>query len=90
MYKIHLTKKFIKDAKNLSRREIEETMEVLEKLCSEQKLDDRYKDHALKGNLQGTRDCHITPDLVLIYKRDKEVLEIIALRIGKHSKLFKK
>ena len=51
-------------------------------------LDTKYKDHALSGDLQGARDCHIKPDLVLIYKRDKEVLELIALRVGKHSKVL--
>lgn len=65
-------------------------MEVLERLCNNETLEPKYKDHALSGDLAGARDCHIKPDLVLIYRQDKEVLEPIALRIGKHSKVFKK
>ncbi len=64
-------------------------MEVLERLCNNETLAPKYKDYALGWDLAGARDCHIKPDLVLIYKYDKEVLELIALHVGKHSKVFK-
>jgi mRNA interferase YafQ len=48
-------------------------------------LQARYKDHALV-NTNGHRDCHIRPDLVLIYRRpDDESLEL--MRLGSHSEL---
>lgn len=90
MYKLYLTKRFTKEAKKLNPQDLKHTMEVLERLCNNETLEPKYKDHALSGDLAGARDCHIKPDLVLIYRQDKEVLELIALRIGKHSKVFKK
>ena len=89
MYRLHLTKKFTKDAKKLNKNDLFHTMEVLKILEKGEKLDPKYKDHALKGKLSGARDCHIRFDLVLIYKYNNEVLEIVALRIGKHSEVFK-
>lgn len=44
------------------------------------------KDHPLKGDWKGCRDCHLKPDLVLIYRRKKTAIEL--LRIGSHSELF--
>lgn len=89
MYKLHLTKRFIKDAKKLNAQDLKHTMEILERLCNNEVLEPKYQDHALSGDLAGVRDCHIKPDLVLIYKCEKEVLEIMALRVGKHGKIFK-
>ena len=49
-------------------------------------LAERYRDHALTGNWDGHRDCHIRPDLVLIYqKSDAETLRLV--RLGSHSEL---
>ena len=48
----------------------------------------KHKDHALKGKLKGLRDCHVKPDLVLIYKIDEDVLILTALRISNHSNAF--
>lgn len=89
MYRLHLSKRFVKDAKRLNTQDLELTMSILQRLCNNEILEPKYKDHALSGNLQGARDCHIKPDLVLIYARHSEVLEIVALRIGKHSKVLK-
>lgn len=44
--------------------------EVLHALCNDQILPAQYRDHALTGNWLGCRDCHIKPDLVLIYERE--------------------
>ncbi|MCH5322600.1 MAG: type II toxin-antitoxin system YafQ family toxin [Helicobacter sp.] len=85
MYKLHLTKRFIKDAKKLNKQDKEHIMEVLQKLCNNQTLELKYKDHALVRDLQGTRDCHIKHDLVLIYKRSEEILELVVLRISPHN-----
>lgn len=59
---------------------------VLTKLASNLPLEPRHRDHALTGNLAGCRDCHIKPDLVLIYRLpDEETLQLI--RMGSHSEL---
>lgn len=60
--------------------------EVLHYLHIGQSLPIQYKDHALTGNWQGFRDCHIQNDLVLIYKIEAE--QLILVRLGSHSELF--
>lgn len=90
MYKIHLTKSFKKDAKTLSVADKELTMELIDKLANGDTLEPKHNDHALSGNLQGTRECHIKPDLLLIYEKFDDILQLNALRVGSHSKLFKK
>lgn len=55
-------------------------------LVNDEPLPEKFCDHALQGQLKGTRDCHIKPDLVLIYEKpDDETLLLI--RIGSHSEL---
>ena len=60
--------------------------EVTQLLTSDVVLPDRFRDHALSGVWQGYRDCHLRPDLVLIYgKPDAATLRLA--RIGSHSEL---
>jgi mRNA interferase YafQ len=55
-------------------------------LVTDQPLPERLRDHPLSGNWKDFRDCHIRPDLVLIYRKpDPETLELI--RLGSHSEL---
>lgn len=90
MYKVHLTKSFKKDAKALSQADRILSMQIIDKLATGQPLESKHKDHALSGNLQGFRECHIKPDLLLIYELCDDILQLNALRVGSHSKLFKK
>ena len=61
-------------------------IEVLYKLAQDEPLPDKYKDHALTGNWKDHRDCHIHPDLVLIYRLpDESTLQLV--RLGSHSEL---
>ena len=60
--------------------------EVVELLVTDSPLPERYRDHALSGNWKDHRDCHIKPDLVLIYREpDPDVLQLV--RLGSHSQL---
>lgn len=61
-------------------------IEALCCICSEQTLPPKFCDHALTGNWHGFRDCHIEPDLVLIYRHKEDTVELA--RIGTHSALF--
>ena len=90
MYKVHLTKSFKKDAKALSQADRILSMQIIDILAKGEKLESKHKDHALSGNLQGFRECHIKPDLLLIYELCDDILQLNALRVGSHSKLFKK
>ena len=61
-------------------------IEILWKLGNDEPLPERFRDHALTGNWVDFRDCHIKPDLVLIYlKPDAETLQLV--RMGSHSEL---
>lgn len=63
---------------------------VLDRLLNEELLDKKYKDHALSGNYKNYRECHVKPDLLLVYKIVKSELVLYAVHIGSHSDLFKK
>jgi mRNA interferase YafQ len=91
MYKFKTTTKFDKDFKNnVVKRgwSIPSIDYVIDILLSEKSLPKKYKDHALTGNLTGYRDCHITPDWILIYRKDEKNKILIATRTGSHSDLY--
>jgi len=59
---------------------------VLQALADDQPLDMRLCDHALTGNWQGCRDCHVKPDLVLVYAKP-DAQKLLRLRLGSHAEL---
>ncbi|MES1966145.1 type II toxin-antitoxin system YafQ family toxin [Psychrobacter sp. AH5] len=85
MRKVRRTRSFDKDFK---KAELSEGLiEVLYCLVKNKPLPPKYRDHALTGNLKGFRDCHVKPDLVLIYRIEDEVVELI--RLNSHSEVFR-
>ncbi|OYV37396.1 MAG: YafQ family addiction module toxin [Rhodospirillales bacterium 20-64-7] len=59
---------------------------IIDLLANDQPLEVRLRDHALTGEWKDHRDCHIKPDLVLIYqKQDTDILRLV--RLGSHSEL---
>ncbi len=63
-----------------------EFIEIVTALASDRKLAERHRDHALTGDWKDCRDCHIKPDLVLIYRKPDDVtLQLV--RLGSHSEL---
>ena len=60
--------------------------EVLSDLANGIPLVPKYRDHKLTGEWEGCRDCHLKPDLVMIYEVSDEV--VILHRIGSHATLF--
>jgi mRNA interferase YafQ len=85
------TSRFKKDVKReirgLFRKTLEQDLTELTALLEvDASLPDRYRDHALTGNWRDYRDCHVHPDLVMIYRKpDAHSLELV--RIGSHSEL---
>lgn len=61
--------------------------DVIEILRIPDKLPDKYKDHFLKGDYAGYKECHITPDWLLIYIVYED--ELYLGRTGTHSDLFR-
>lgn len=90
MLDIRYSAKFKKDYKTVIRRGYNPQLlqNVLELLCSEQPLPVKYKDHRLTGNYEGHRECHISPDWLLIYKIERKILTLTLTRTGTHSDLF--
>jgi mRNA interferase YafQ len=90
MYIIKTTTKFQKDLKQAAKRgyNLDLITEVIKKLASGKTLDEKYKDHPLKGNYSDCRECHITPDWLLIYELSEKTLILYLTRTGTHSDLF--
>ena len=61
---------------------------VIDLLCERKPLPPQYRDHPLKGEYAGFRDCHVEPDLLLIYRIVEDRLELVCARLGSHSDLF--
>lgn len=59
---------------------------IVEMLLKDADLPARLSDHALSGEWKGFRDCHVKPDLVLIYRKSADALALA--RLGSHSELF--
>ena len=89
MRKVARSKKFKKSFKkrNFSDDEMLYFNDILYKLVNDIELDQKYKDHQLKGSLKDFRECHIRPDLLLIYRINENILELVD--IGTHSELFR-
>ncbi|MDR1277024.1 MAG: type II toxin-antitoxin system YafQ family toxin [Candidatus Accumulibacter sp.] len=91
MRKIEFTGQFKRDYKRETKGRHRSTLDadmmpVVIALACDQSLDARYYDHALIGDWKDHRDCHIKPDLVLIYrKQSDDALQLV--RLGSHSEL---
>ena len=88
MYNIFRATTFKKDYKKLTPQEQKALKTVITTLAEGKELDKIYKDHKLTGNYLGCRECHVKPDLLLIYRIDNNILELALVRTGNHSKLF--
>lgn len=81
---------FKKDFKRIVRRgyDVRLLEKAIEILAKEESLPQRYKDHPLTGDYVGFRECHITPDWLLIYRISSNELILYLTRTGTHSDLF--
>ncbi len=88
MFKVAITKKFKKQRKKLHDKDKELVDEIILKLSKNEILDKNHCDHQLKGNLGDYRECHVKPDLLLVYKKDYDVIVLTCVSVGSHSSLF--
>jgi mRNA interferase YafQ len=88
MREITLTSQFKRDHKKRSRdKGLDALLEdIVTRLADGKSLDTRWRDHSMKGGFAGCRECHLKPDLLLIYVQTDDELRLV--RLGSHSKLF--
>ena len=89
-YSLFITSSFKKDYKKIVKRGYDITLlnDTVELLLKGEKLPEKNKDHALSGNWQGYRECHITSDWLLIYEIIDDRLILSLTGTGTHSDLF--
>ncbi|MDO8686546.1 MAG: type II toxin-antitoxin system YafQ family toxin [Clostridiales bacterium] len=90
MLKIRYSSRFKKDFKIIVKRgyNVKLLEEVLNLLVDEKPLPQKYLDHLIAGSYGEHRECHITPDWLLVYKIEKDILTLSLTRTGTHSDLF--
>ena len=89
MLSLEVSSQFKKDFRKLQKQKIEDLLlvgDVIGQIQRQQPLQAVYRDHTLNVNWDGFRDCHIKPDLVLIYRVSETRLQLA--RLGSHSELF--
>jgi len=105
MFFLKYSTRFKKDLKSF--KHSEELLlileDVLDILISGKQLPEKYRNHQLQGEFNSCFECHLRPDVLLVYKKnfsvpeisgfqqckkDKQEVSILLLRIGSHSDLF--
>ena len=90
MLEITPTTKFKRDVKKFKNRLriIQDLNGVLGLLVKKITLTEKWLDHPLGGNWKGSRECHVNPDILLIYRVELESNKLFLERFGSHSELF--
>ena len=90
MLKVRVAKQFKKNYKQAQKRGFNMLLldNIIIQLANEKPLDAKHKDHALKGKLKDYRECHVTPDWLLMYKIEKTILTLTLIDTGSHANLF--
>ncbi len=91
MLEIKITPQFKRDLKKIRRQtryDISKLENVVSMLAQEKQLPAANRDHPLRGEFSGYRECHIEPDWLLIYKVMEGEVILMLFRTGSHSDLF--
>lgn len=91
MYHVIPSNKYTKSLKRISQHkdfDVKKHKEIIVLLENGEPLSSQYKDHELKGEFGGIRECHIQNDILLLYRKEKKVLVLLLVNIGTHSNLF--
>lgn len=91
MFIITYSRQFKKDFKLVKRQprfDLNQLDHVLNQLRQQISLEPKYRIHKLQGNFIGCYECHVQPDILLIFEVDHAERIIYLLRIGSHSELF--
>lgn len=88
------SKKFLKDVERdklsggYKKQDFKTLKNIIELLLEQKVLDEKYKDHLLKGNWNGYKECHIKPNWLLVYKIDFNTNTLNLARLGTHNQIF--
>ena len=88
---IYKTKKYQKSLKKVLRSgkiNILEIDKIVDLLAQNELIPLKYQDHNLTGEFEGCRECHIRPDILLLYRIERGEIVLILIDIGSHSELF--
>ncbi|MCM1336832.1 MAG: type II toxin-antitoxin system YafQ family toxin [Candidatus Amulumruptor caecigallinarius] len=90
MFELEVTRQYLRDLKLARKRGLDESKldDIIGLLLRGEPLPRKNKDHALKNDYKGCRECHITPDWLLVYSVDNGLRLITLVRTGSHSDLF--
>lgn len=90
MYEIEVTNQFLKDLKLARKRNLDENKlnDIVRLLAEGNPIPEKNRDHPLVGDYKGCRECHVTPDWLLIYSIENTLKIITLIRTGSHSDLF--
>jgi len=91
-YTVKHSGKFKKNYKLAQKRGLNINLlkDIILKLGNGIPLDEKYKDHPLKGNWDGFRECHVQPDWLLIYLIEDDILTLTLVDTGTHADLLRK
>ena len=86
VYKIEVSRQYLKDLKLARKRQLDEKLlnDIIAMLAAGEPLPAKNCDHALSGNYKGYRECHVTPDWLLIYSRN-ETLKVVSISTYRHA-----
>lgn len=93
MYRIIRTKAFERSYGRLKQSGVKESIfndikNTIDTLASGKSLSAKHRDHKLTGHFHGYRECHVRPNLLLVYQIDQSNLVLILVDIGSHPYLF--
>lgn len=90
LYRVLETKRYRKDLKRMHKRgfRISKLDEAINIIAADELLPDCYHVHKLTGEYAGYEECHIEPDWLLIYRKEKDRLVLVLTQTGTHSDLF--
>lgn len=93
-YAVVFSTKFKKSLKKIKKqnKNIDELLDVVDKLALKEELDPKYRNHKLidDKNFKNCMECHIRPDWLLIYQYNENELLLLLMDTGSHSDLFNK
>ena len=87
-YNVKFAHAFKKSYRKLAQKEQDLMFELIDRLANNETLEEKHHDHKLKGEFLGYRECHIKPDLLLLYQKHDDILVLVCINVGSHRELF--